>query len=110
MNLLIIIEDKTFTSEHDNQLLRYVNQVKEVYPHAKIRGVYYKTGFQSDLKNVQAANYAIVTRKDILSLMKPYTEQTKNQIFKDYYEYWNDFQNRVKCSILQCNLCCHLQK
>jgi len=79
----IIVEDKTFTSEHDNQLLRYVHQVKEWYPQSKVRGVYYKTGFQSDLKTVEEAEYTVVSRRDILQLMEPYTKLTQNQIIME---------------------------
>ena len=91
----IIVEDKTFTSEHDNQLLRYMEYAKKEYPDVKVRGVYYKTGFQCDTEDVLKAEYNLVSREDILQFLKPYAQQTTNQIIIDYYEYWLDFQKEA---------------
>lgn len=92
----IIVEDKTFTSEHDNQLIRYLEQINSAYPDCVTKGVYYKTGFQSDLSSVIEAKYTIISREQMLAFMAPYTNQTPNQIFLDYYEYWNSFQQDVE--------------
>lgn len=92
----VIIEDKTYTSEHDNQLLRYLDDIQKLYPAARIRGVYYKTGFQNDLFAVHAAGYTIIDRQTILCILKPYAEQTNNQILRDYYEYWSEFQKETE--------------
>lgn len=51
----IIVEDKTFTSEHDNQLMRYLEQIEAAHPDCIAKGVYYKTGFQCDLSSVVQA-------------------------------------------------------
>ena len=93
----IIIEDKTYSAEHDNQLERYKQNVKtlknaELYQPVKVIGIYYKTGFQSSYKNVRKAGYKIFDRKKILELLAPYVEETDNQIFRDYYSYWNNFE------------------
>lgn len=92
----VIVEDKTFTSEHDNQLQRYLELIQTVYPDSIAKGVYYKTGFQSDLSAVIEAGYNIITREQMLSLMAPYAAQTANQIFQDYFEYWSTFQKDVE--------------
>ena len=88
----VIVEDKTFTSQHDNQLENYLQQVKAAYPDYIVKGVYYKTGFQSDLSPVIKAGYTIVSRQQMLKLMAPYITQTTNRIFLDYFEYWDKFQ------------------
>lgn len=91
----IIVEDKTFTDDHDDQLERYLTIVQKSAPDAIVRGAYYKTGFQSDLKNVIKAGYTIVTRETMLALMARYIGKTQNTIFGDYYEYWNHFHKET---------------
>lgn len=90
----IIVEDKTYTSEHGNQLKNYKDDIRTLFEKnnevVEIRGVYYKTWYQSNLKNVFDAKYLVVLREDILKLMEPYYGKTNNNIFKDYYDYWND--------------------
>ena len=89
----IIIEDKTYTNEHDNQLLTYKTEIKKMFEEknedVEIRGVYYKTWYQAYLEKVYEADYIVVLREDILKLMEPYYSRTSNTIFKDYYDYWN---------------------
>ena len=92
----IIVEDKTFTGEHDNQLKRYLENTGKAFPDCKVRGVYYKTGFQSDLSAVKESGYTIITREQMLGFMKNYVSATSNQIFIDYYNYWNDFQCKTE--------------
>lgn len=94
--LKVIVEDKTHTSEGDNQLARYTTQARENYPGCDIRGVYYKTGFQSDLSPAIKAGYTIITRAQMLSFMKPFVSRVSNRIFLDYYEYWNAFQKETE--------------
>ena len=64
-NRAIIIEDKTYTSEHDNQIARYRDEITKLPTDVKteldiddkveIRTVYFKTGFMYDYdKQVQA--------------------------------------------------------
>ncbi len=87
----VIIEDKTHTADHDNQLIRYSETVLKDFDGYKCIGVYYKTGFQSDLTNVNEAGYVICNRENILSILKKYITKTKNNIFLDYYNYLNEF-------------------
>jgi len=91
----IIVEDKTFSDDHDNQLERYLTLVQKHSPEAIVRGAYYKTGFQSDLKNIIQAGYVIVDRKAMLDLMAQYITKTQNTIFIDYYTYWNNFHEET---------------
>ena len=80
----IIVEDKTYTREHSNQLARYMKEVQEKYPTCIPCGVYYKTGFQSDLSAVSEAKYQYVSLEMMLNLFRPYVEKTNSQIFRDY--------------------------
>lgn len=91
----IILEDKTFTREHDNQLQRYLIQGQNTWPDCTVCGVYYKMGFQSDLSHVQAAGYQIITRAQMLDLMANYRDQTENPIFLDYYNWWSEYHRQT---------------
>ena len=71
----IVVEDKINTSEHSNQLLRYLDIIHKKYPEFLARGVYYKTGFQSDLSVIEEAGYQIITRSEMLDLLAPLAER-----------------------------------
>ena len=91
----IIIEDKTFSNEHGNQLKRYFDEVIEKSKSENVEciahGVYYKTGFQSDLSNVYDANYKYISLSVMIRFLQKYKNKIDNQIFKDYYNYWNNY-------------------
>lgn len=91
----VIIEDKTHTSDHDNQLMRYREIIEADFPEYKCVGVYYKIGFQSDLKNVKEAEYIICNKERILSILGKYISLTTSDIFKNYYEYLNEFNKKA---------------
>lgn len=92
----VIIEDKTYTSEHDDQLKRYLNDIKnDFYDYIPI-GVYFKTGFQSNLSNVKENKYLPFGREQILSTIERYTSKTDNIIFHSYYETIKSFDNEIK--------------
>ena len=91
----VIIEDKTHTSEHDNQLIRYRQTVNEDFPEYKCIGIYYKIGFQSDMGNVIDAGFVVCDREKILSVLSKYISLTSNDIFMSYYEYLNEFNTKA---------------
>lgn len=82
----VIIEDKTFTSEHNDQLKRYCKTIAEDFNEYIPVGIYFKIGFQSDLSNVRENNYLPFGRIQILSTLEKYITQTNNIIFLSYYE------------------------
>ncbi len=93
----VIVEDKTFSEEHDNQLIRYKNIVKEDFPEFQDNtiGVYFKTGFQSNLENVKEAKYVICDRKNILEILERHRNGIKNDIFHDYYTNLKNFNDAM---------------
>lgn len=91
----IIVEDKTFTKDYKGQLINYKNGVQKKFLEYEVRGVFYKTGFQSNLSAAKEANYTIVTREKILEFLAPYIKRTNNQIIIDYYNYWKEFQEET---------------
>ncbi len=84
----IIVEDKIHSSEHDNQLLRYKESIQN--KDAEVIGIYFKTGFQSDLSEVNKAGYKLFNRQDILSLLE--ICESNNAILRNYREYWKNFE------------------
>jgi len=87
----LIIEDKTATSEHDNQLQRYKDFAKEWYNENKgsdfekhFDFVYYKSGDITPYENhvVKIAGYHIVSRQDMLNCLNEY--EGLNSILIDY--------------------------
>ncbi|SCY70157.1 PD-(D/E)XK nuclease superfamily protein [Lachnospiraceae bacterium XBB2008] len=84
----IIVEDKIHASEHDNQLERYKKQIAN--EGIEVIGIYYKTGFQSDLSVVNAAGYKVFNRRDVIELLG--TCNSNNAILKDYKAYWENFE------------------
>ena len=94
----IIIEDKTDTSEHNNQLERYEKWVTEQKEYSALEThiVYYKRGNESYFRLKKMTDkyalkrFTILTRKDVLEVLTKCT--TNNLIFCDYVEYIQDIQ------------------
>lgn len=87
---LIIIEDKTNTSHHSNQLFRY----KEIASSWCLENnynlpicIYIKTGNESNdsLKKIKSEGFSVFNRKSILQILDGYPD-IKNNIFIDFYE------------------------
>lgn len=93
----IVVEDKTHTGEHDNQLTRYIKGLEQKNLGTEnqdciVRGVYYKSGFMPEKEFVRQTGYQVITRTQMLTLLAPYVGQTENQILRDYYTYWYAYQ------------------
>ena len=88
---VILIENKTNTSEHDNQLTRYLELAQQEYEGKEIIPIYYKTGFQGDYSRVQEAGYTVVDWSIIPGILSPYKDRITNAIFCDYLEEREDF-------------------
>lgn len=87
---LIIIEDKTHSNQHSNQLVRYKETSEkwcENNNYEKPVCIYLKTGneSQTSLNNIQNQGFSIFSRIDFISLLNQFKETTNN-IFVDFYE------------------------
>ena len=91
----VIIEDKTHTSDHDNQLMRYREIIEADFPEYKCIGVYFKIGFQSTLSTVKDAEYIVCDREKILSVLSKYVNKTSNDVLINYYEYLKKFNTKA---------------
>ena len=88
----IIIEDKVYSSVHDNQIQRYRNELEDhnhitlegtdyTLDPQKLKTVYWKTGFYYDYDKVVTADCKIDS-KTLLELLEPYGDGS--EILADY--------------------------
>jgi hypothetical protein len=81
--LAILVEDKTHTSNHSDQLNRYYDQVSQNYKAEEMIPVYFKTGYQSRFDTLGA--FKPYLRSDFLSVLRSGQEAgVDNAIFSDF--------------------------
>lgn len=94
---VIIIEDKTVTTIHDNQIERYKKIVEDEYvgKRDKLHYAYIKTGNepQRTLDVVAQAGYMTLNRKELLDIL--YIYNGKNAIVNDFRSYLQDIENKT---------------
>lgn len=99
----ILIEDKTDTSEHSNQLKRYTKWAQTSFPDLELHCIYYKTGNESLYKgNVLMKKYSkdypdvafkILNRVDMISCLSPF--ETGDTIIEDYLTHITKIETRT---------------
>lgn len=91
----ILIEDKTGTKHHSNQLERYYEDVKRRdFLDDKILPIYYKTEDQGKYSGIEEANYKLFLRKDILEVLDSYSGN--NAIIIDYRNHLQSISDGVE--------------
>ena len=91
--LPLIIEDKTYTMEHSDQLKRYYKFIlEENKGNEKITeplGIYYKSGFvyDNEIEKIAKEGYRIFDRSMMINLMKKHIDKIESDIFNNYYDY-----------------------
>jgi hypothetical protein len=95
-NILIIIEDKTNTSHHGNQLERYKDFAQKwcSQNNRHLVCIYLKTGdeLESSLKIVRTQGYAVVNRCNLLCFFEQY--KVKNDIYIDFVAHIRAIEDR----------------
>lgn len=94
---VIIIEDKTVTGTHGNQLQRYRENVEEIFGGKTIYCIYLKTGNESVFRlsqNVEAYGYRVVGRGDILEILN--SCKTSNDILTEFRENLQTIEDKTK--------------
>lgn len=101
----LIIEDKTNTSEHGNQIKRYSEWVKkqDKYSNLELYCVYYKSGNESKHKlnslkakyaeALSGASFRIIDRKCVLDILQE--TKSNNAILVDYIDRLKNLQIRT---------------
>jgi PD-(D/E)XK nuclease superfamily len=96
-DIAIIIEDKTNTKDHSDQLPRYKKVLAAKFPENRIAAIYLKTGDQCDYGNAEQAGYGCFLRRDFLDIL----ERGKalgitSDIFTDFCRYLQGIEEAVQ--------------
>lgn len=92
----ILIEDKTFTKNHSNQLNRYREAVTNAYPNLIQLPVYYKIADQSHYQSVEEAGYIPFTRDRMLQFLNRGKEKgVDHPIYLDYLSYLTKLDDKI---------------
>ncbi|MEO7822064.1 MAG: PD-(D/E)XK nuclease family protein [Gemmatimonadaceae bacterium] len=84
--LAVCIEDKAGSIEHSGQLARYFESLTRRFTAADIVRVYVQTFEQGTYEAVRGAGYALVSRKELIAILKPYALSPEpNDIARDFY-------------------------
>jgi hypothetical protein len=96
-DIALIIEDKTYTKEHSDQLRRYREAVQKAYPERKkIAAVYLKTGDESSWRAAKAAGYGCFQRRDFIKLLDDGEPKgITNDIYRDFHEHLRRIDDAV---------------
>jgi hypothetical protein len=97
-DFFIIIEDKTHTKTHDNQLARYRQSAQAMCEHEKrqLVCIYLKTGdeSQASFEAIKHDGFAVVVRHDLLAFFKKH--DVKNAIYEDFVENLQRIEDAVQ--------------
>ncbi len=93
---VLIIEDKVNTSAHSDQLKRYAEQIENEFSDSRVGRIYFKTGNQSNFKEVEEQGYSVFTREMFLDVLSKGIESgIENDIYLDYFNYLNQIQESI---------------
>lgn len=98
----VVLEDKTFSKEHSEQLKRYVEKCKNDYPNKNVKLLYFKTGYTSIQEKDELNKYEadigikidIFDVKRIVSVSKKY--DGNDVIIKMWLEKIREKYNNIK--------------
>ncbi len=91
----ILIEDKTGTINHSNQLARYLKEVKNrKFNEKNIIPIYFKTEDQDNYSDILKNRYQPYLREDFLKVLNTY--KGKNSILIDYRYYLQSISDKVE--------------
>lgn len=86
--LSFIVEDKTHTSHHSDQLKRYLERIQnDAILEKEVLGIYFKTGFIYDWDRELPEPYKLFDRGELLDFLK--NTRSKHFLLKEYTEYLN---------------------
>jgi hypothetical protein len=92
----ILIEDKTGTMQHGDQLATYRNKYVREYGEDNVAPIYLKTGDQCDYSDVDHAEFACFRRQDFIAILKAGRERgVSNQIYTDFLDHLERWEESV---------------
>ncbi|MDE7412509.1 MAG: PD-(D/E)XK nuclease family protein [Muribaculaceae bacterium] len=86
-DVFLIVEDKTSSSIHDDQLERYKETVKDEYgDKRRCSFAYFKLENEpnSTLKQIEGTGYKVITRKDLISILNHYLIGGEDTLIKQF--------------------------
>jgi hypothetical protein len=84
----IIIEDKVHSTDHSNQLERYLTKISELKTCNILIPIYFKTGYQVNLSRIIENKYHHYTVKDLLKVITPEKVSViNNDVLSQYQSY-----------------------
>lgn len=101
-NHILVIEDKIYTNEHNDQIIRYVDTLKgnKLFKDKKIKVCYLKTGDYvyeyktSDCSILPQEDCCSLKRQDILDLLK--NNRSDNLILDSFHQRLSSVNERIK--------------
>lgn len=93
-NFSIIIEDKTETRAHGNQLVKYKSIIGAKVGEENVLAIYFKTHDQSNYNKELKEGFKIFTRQDLLRVLNT-IEESASDIFYDFRSYIQDIEHEV---------------
>lgn len=93
-SICIIVESKTNSHLHSNQLNRYADYAKQKYKN--FIGIYLKTGNESRAYQKNIHPFKTFNRQDLLNHFTPYKDKISNDIFIDFVEYLQDIESKTQ--------------
>lgn len=97
-DLGVVIEDKIHSSEHSNQLSRYIEQLRqEGFKRDNLIPVFVQSGDQSSYAQVRAAGFSPLARGELIHLIKDsYAEAKPNAIVADFLQHLESIEEKVQ--------------
>jgi hypothetical protein len=94
---LVLIEDKTKTNHHGDQLCRYIQIMSKKYSDRKVLPVFLKTEDQCDFADIESCGYCICNRSDVLSCIWPNKDiRINSDVLRNWAEYLNYKEQSVR--------------
>ncbi len=85
-DIALLIEDKTDTFQHSDQLPSYLDAARKEFGERQVAAVYFKTGDQCDYRAVEKAGYACFLRRDFLDVLRQGEEAgVRHDVFVDFF-------------------------
>jgi len=95
----LVIEDKTFTSDHSGQLERYLVEIRNRYQDftGDIPAIYFKTGDQSNYRSAEQAKYKVFNRSDFLKVLQSGIERgITSDILINYRDHLKQLDDEIE--------------
>ena len=97
-----IIEDKTDTEMHDNQLEKYKDAIKkDEIQEDEIRKIYLKTGYiyGDERKDATDNGYGVVDLAMFIEFLACHKDSVESEIFKSYVDYIGSVKEKIDCRL-----------